>query len=802
MKKINKIFTFILLYLGISFTVYSQVSVTPLRFGTNTSYQTFNNARVAANSTFINLPFIEEFEDSKVLNQSNWISNNNFYIDTLGFINLGSHTLVLDRYDSSFTSYSSGYGDSLISKPINLSINDKFTYLSFYWQAGGKYDAPDSTKTDSLVVSFLTPNSKKWVNSIVIKSANKMLNSSKFASVKIADTLLYSGFQFKFQSFGNSSSIEQDAWNIDFIIIDKNRTVDDSIYNESIYFTDDFTSNNGKLNLSKWESYEGVDINNSKAIDPPSKNVLTFDGIDSKGVPYSFDKPYSYGPCDAIVSKPIKINRYFPRDSVFFKFYWQAGGIVELPDSVQTDSLTLFFKNQSTSLWKKAWTFTPTKDSIDPTKFHLVKIYIPDSLYFKIIKSKINKQVDSIIVRPDFQFKFQSFGNQSGAWDNWHLDFINIGNSKITYDDVSINTSYKSLLKNYTAITLDQLQGFENEEILDTISVKLPNITGDQQNVTFQSKLINNYILKSNLELINQFIDTTANNSELTIKIAIDKTKFSNLTDSCNLNSVNLIKNGIPGSIYSNDTIAITSLVRNYLAYDDGSAEGAFGINQAAGRVLYKIKLNRPDTISAVDFSWVQSVYNLNGTTFKLLVLKNLDSVSFSKQVSLIYSDDVNPFTRYKIQNKTVLVSGRIDVGYQQIGSNSKALRIGFDKNTNSQQQYWCDNDQGGGWTQLRNLPGSIMIHPVFANGALNISPRLGGEEGYDLKISPNPNFGNLNLHEIHDRVIIYNASGQVVMNAENVNELNLTGLQRGFYIVKTYLNGYHSVKKLDYRGN
>lgn len=609
MKKINKIFTFILLYLGISFTVYSQVSVTPLRFGANTSYQTLNNARVAAN--------------------------------------------------------------------------------------------------------------------------------------------------------------------------------DDTIKD---FFLDDFTTNGMSLNTKFWKP-SGVTVNNTKAINPPTQNVITFDGIDNKGTPYNFSNGFSYGICDELESNVIKLKP--TSDSIFVQFYWQAGGLVEMPDSVQTDSISLFLKSTKSNIWKKYWTYTPHKDSIDHTKFHYEKIYIPDS-----------------ILNNYFQIKLQSFGNQSGAWDNWHIDYINIDKITAHIQDYGLNYIDNSLLKNYTVITNEQLNGFENIEIKDSIFNKVLNLNTDSLYLTRHYDVIANNSIK---ESINESQTSIAPYpSNFSSKTTINKILFQNLSDSCSFSIKKFLDKSDETSdiLTTNDTISVTSLVRNYLAYDDGSAEGAFGINQAAGRVIYKIKLNRPDTISAVDFSWVQSVNNLNGTTFKLLVLKDLDSVKFSKQVSLVYGDTLDKFTRYKLDSG-IVVADSFYIGYEQNSAN--VLTLGFDKNTssNSNMFYAIDYKTGTSKYNYRNFnktTGSLMMRPVFEKGVKTSTHRKANPSGANFNVYPNPSNGIIYIdNDTIANLKIYSLVGNEIpaetyklTNVNNIQTLDISNLETGFYILYLYnKNNFVSTKKV-----
>lgn len=816
MTKINKIAFIFLLHLGIVYDTCAQASVTPLRHSQKSktsvseTWKQYNNSilsapnqRIKALGDTVSLPFADNFDNAKSLNTALWQANSNVLVsDSAGNFFFKSNTITLDGSKSSGTGYNTsniyGKGDSIVSKPINLNATSN-TYLSFYWQAGGLFDAPDSTKFDSLVVSFYTPNSKQWVNALVLKSAIKMVTDFKFATIKIADSLLYNGFQFKFQSFGNSSG-RKDAWNIDYIKLDKDRTATDSVTLGyiSLPFIDDFTSNHDRLNTTLWTK-SGVTINNTNAINPPTTNVVTFDGIDSTGSPYNFNNGFAYGPCDQLISQPINLFGLTAKDSVYFSFYWQAGGFVELPDSVQTDSLSVFFKTKVGRTWAKVWTYMPDKDSLDPTQFNFVAIKVPDSLMYN-----------------GSQFKIQSFGNQSGAWDNWHIDYVKLDSNRSKNDarskDFSLNNInyYNTLFKKYTAITSEQFKGFEAQELMDTIKINLFNfINATTSSIKIHSDFKNNNtIIDSSNYLV---LEALPFPKFYTQKIGVDKSKFLNLPDSCNISNSSFLVDGIKLNdiIRNNDTLKITSKITNYLAYDDGSAEGAFGINQAAGRVLYKIKLNRPDTISAVDIAWVKSVVNLEGTTFKLLLMPTLNSIQFSKQLLVGYGDSLNAFTRYTLDSG-IIVKDSFYIGYEQ--NSDVVLTVGYDKNTTSNLNILYGTGYIPGtstyhWRPFTQVTGSLMMRPIFERGVKTSKDRKANPPVNDILLYPNPSQGLLTAeNDTIDQLKVFSLIGNEIQDDQyslsskdkyNRQTINLTKLESGFYILFLYHSNTVTSKKV-----
>ena len=196
---------------------------------------------IAASDT-INLPFFDDFSQQSVYpDKKNWLDNfvfiNDTYSDQQRTTGIATFD-ALDNYGRLYESASSTIfeADRLTSKPVNLKFpaSDNI-WLSFFYQAGGLSDAPE--KNDLLILQFYAPNEKKWYP---IWSAGGN-SDQKFKPVIIPIThsrFLTKGFQFRFINYASLSPNLSDPsmigncdiWNIDYILIDKNRNAADTIF--------------------------------------------------------------------------------------------------------------------------------------------------------------------------------------------------------------------------------------------------------------------------------------------------------------------------------------------------------------------------------------------------------------------------------------------------------------------------------------------------------------------------------------------------------------------------------------------
>jgi len=190
----------------------------------------------------LELPFFDDFSGRSVFpDSSKWIDNyvfiNNTYSDQQ--ITLGVATFdALDNTGHLYESASvSGFkADQLTSQPVNLSYSSSDNiWLSFFYQAGGLSDSPEAN--DSLTLQFLAPAENKWYS--VWEADGTTDRRFKQAIIRVDNSrYLQNGFQFRFINYASLSPNLSDPsmvgncdiWNIDYVLLDKNRNAGDTIF--------------------------------------------------------------------------------------------------------------------------------------------------------------------------------------------------------------------------------------------------------------------------------------------------------------------------------------------------------------------------------------------------------------------------------------------------------------------------------------------------------------------------------------------------------------------------------------------
>jgi hypothetical protein len=204
------------------------------------------NRGLSSNDTLI-LPFFDDFPGHSVFPDSkNWIDNYVFINNTYSDRQITAGIATFDALNNTGRLYSeansTGFeADHLTSQPINLKYTAADNiWLSFFYQAGGLADPPE--KNDSLTLQFFAPVEKKWYS--VWRAEGSLDQRFKPAIIRINnDRFLKKGFQFRFVNYASLSTNlsdpsmvgNSDIWNLDYVLLNKNRNAGDTIFADVAY---------------------------------------------------------------------------------------------------------------------------------------------------------------------------------------------------------------------------------------------------------------------------------------------------------------------------------------------------------------------------------------------------------------------------------------------------------------------------------------------------------------------------------------------------------------------------------------
>ncbi|MFT6961342.1 MAG: hypothetical protein ACJAWV_001056 [Flammeovirgaceae bacterium] len=565
------------------------------------------------------------------------------------------------------------------------------------------------------------------------------------------------------------------------------RTQEDSGVFVQLPFFDDFADfQTGFPDTSRWEQSGGAYINNSFGTNLISVGVASFDGQDEFGNPYNLESTGTTGEADRLTSHCFDLSDSSGNvisDSLVLSFYWQAQGLGELPNS--GDLLELQFKNAS-GAWETQW-FSDA-DSITP--FIQERVVVDEPPFF----------------HGKFQFRFVSIGRLSGAYDTWNLDYVffdkkdSIGKS-IT-QDFAVSIRPNPIFSDYSAIPLTHFETFPDSLMQDSLQAeaRLGN-----RGVLIARDLFNKILVDGNevYQDTKAFILSANNRRGFTSPIpkSIVRNEIlnqANSKDSLVVETaiqINKEEFGNKVNTEKNDSTTFRTVLSNYYAYDDGSAELGVGVNKDRAKIAQQFTNFKADTIRYIDLYLAQLGGRSEGS-FKLFVWQSIDTLGTSADVVLYesesflpiaYSDSLNRFIRYDLEAFVPLPVGKFYIGIQQIANNSQNLMIGFDKNTNSKDKIFFNlaND----WERNTAFEGSLMIRPVF-EGVIITGKATDLETLKSISVFPNPTKTTLQLSGEANQVILYDLTGRMVYSQMLSNEIqhNLSlpnSLSEGIYILR-----------------
>ncbi|MEX2380153.1 MAG: T9SS type A sorting domain-containing protein [Vicingaceae bacterium] len=122
--------------------------------------------------------------------------------------------------------------DFLTSVPLRMgNLPDTNVYISFFVQPKG-ISLYEPAMEDSLTLDFYNPTTEKWVN--LWGTGGYSADTFQQVMVKVPNTFLQDGTQFRFRAYANSSGAF-DHWHLDYIYLNAGRSPNDTNYRDIAY---------------------------------------------------------------------------------------------------------------------------------------------------------------------------------------------------------------------------------------------------------------------------------------------------------------------------------------------------------------------------------------------------------------------------------------------------------------------------------------------------------------------------------------------------------------------------------------
>ncbi len=564
-------------------------------------------------------------------------------------------------------------------------------------------------------------------------------------------------------------------------------------------FWEDFAQTKETPDSIRWRYGSDVYVNDGLAINPPTYNVATLDGLRGDGTAYDIANEI-VGETDSLVSQKIDLSGLGLSDNVFMSFYWQAGGNGELPDD--DDSLSLQFLNIDGS-WETVWSIIGGTATAD-------------------FKQEILGISAAKFMHAGFKFKFQSYGNVAGPFDAWHLDYIYINKSRsindLTHLDRAVTGNLDPLFALYTHVPAkvlfedpsrfplsqgvlvsnldDKVHSFDiyyKLENLNTAEVYVDQLHPIQSLQPLQLLNIQTEAIFSPSDGIILSQDSPADSQ------VVRSTFYMNSGDKFLFEETNEMGDSLftDVDLRQNDTLSIDYTLQNFFAYDDGTAEYAYGINVNKGKIAVRYVLPRADTLSHIDICFPSINPSAVGEQINVMVWSRLEEEKIIAIQSHTIQENThrNMFQRIKLQSAKY-VNDTIYIGFQQLREDY--IGVGFDKsNPDAMETIWTKTTTTM-WEQNDRLAGAFMIRPVFAADSTFIlsTEEVSTDQVPNIVVYPNPSSGTIWVDGAHEHVEVYNLSGSMLFRSSRQDQYRLD-VKPGLYILRVYNKNKISSRKL-----
>lgn len=578
---------------------------------------------------------------------------------------------------------------------------------------------------------------------------------------------------------------------------------------------------------SKWKNSKPTWISSGIGLKAPTINVATFDGLDATGKAYNQNTTTQVPDyTDSLESHFINLSSITGvfRDSVYLSFFYQWQGNGETPD--QQDYLEVQFRTAT------AWV-TVLKLTADPQQRR-------DQFYYASVKV-----LGAQYYHDRFQFRLRSFGGQTGPYDTWNIDYVYLNNFRRENDN---SFPDQAITFPPTGLLPDGYRSMPYYHFIQNPSGSqsmfgIYNLRNSPEPMTFQTRAtFEQYVdgvrsvysetsaeqnILSGSPVLPAFThDTVRYNG---IPNASDPVQFPLNADSVFLDvkvtlftGDNRTKEGTRAEDYTyryepidfriNDTLTQAYVLKDYYAYDDGQAEYAVKLISSGNVAAVKYEL--PDGLPIenallVAFDFYFPAFGISSNQIvDFYVFAENETTPGTPGESLLRVSNVtlrtgrvNEFQRISFQ-PTLQIPGKIFfVGWRQPAQGTAF--VGIDYSNDSSDKLFFNPGTGvvpdkNDWTAVTDIPGSLMIRPVFGVGVPD--PTTGIEDEPQFGVYPNPSSGNITITGWIDEVSVTSVTGQSIETRVVRNgEYTQVGIhaQPGVYLLRCRKGKYTETHKL-----
>lgn len=562
-----------------------------------------------------------------------------------------------------------------------------------------------------------------------------------------------------------------------------NSTTTNVFYAPVLYFS---TVNGNSLWFDNYAYH-----NSTYPILPPNYGVATLDGLNEFGLPYLNTVINAYGAADYLTSKPVNLAGLSEGDSVYLSFFFEGKGLGDNPEL--QDSLFVDFLDNG-GIWHTGWS--------------RIGYAVPDSApdqFEQVLVNVGSTGINTSYFHNKFQFRFRNNATLTGNNDHWHIDYVKLDQGRSIADTIILDRGFvyefPAITKNYSLMPADQFVGAD--DLIDTVTLLVRNLDPNANNNPPATNFIRtaDEIYPTTNNFYNGGVQTFNASEYKTVEVYPQAeyaiTIPANSADSIVLRSQVFIQaNDVRAE---NDTVTTYHSFSNVLAYDDGSAERAYGLTGLQTKKFgYRFTLNKPDTLSAFQVHFTQINQNVFDLVFNFYLWDTLETGVLNYAEPVLYElvnqrpkyvDSVNGFATYVLDTPRVLAN-TFFFGWAQ--TDDRNLQIGLDLNSTRGRKHMFVYRNSQWQPSTITTQGSPMIRLIFDTefpGWTTGVETVTNEPLY-IGMYPNPTNGLL-MFDMPEQITnaevsVYDLSGKLMVKQTlQGNSISLNDLTNGMYLVQ-----------------
>lgn len=430
-----------------------------------------------------------------------------------------------------------------------------------------------------------------------------------------------------------------------------------------------------------------------------------------------------------------------------------------------------------------------------------------NGVYFKEVIIPIT---DTAWFREDFQFRFINYGSISNinSWqsntDQWHIDVVYLDHGRRVKDMYVREARFveppSSFIKDLSSMPYQHYAG----DVTKYKPESLPIFVHNNDSVT-HNLIYNYYVQNANGDTLEPFlmddiyqaleprVDLNVLDYQPFVEPPVKYFFTSPSEDTADFWISHVVRDA--DQPQTGDTVVYHQRFRNYFSYDDGTAEGGYGLSPSGAQLAVQYRTEVPDTLRGIQVYFNKTFNNNNNRLFHIGVWNDNDGkpgnlLHVEENVRPEFYNGLNRFYNLEFDEYVKLGVQVFYVGWIQTSNHN--LNIGFDRNVNSQTRNFYNVD--GLWNTSA-FEGSIMMRPIVGKALGDGMPEYKSQSG-ELLVHPNPagpvDKVTIRLPEeeqdpaFRENLVlkIFDVCGKIIYDGPYVEVVPAQAFNRGFYIV------------------